>query len=325
MKSRAIHNWSGFTLIEILAAISILMILAIIIVQITSTITHTTKLSNRAIDAAMQARLAFDRIGLDLEGLVKRSDTDFLAQNAASGTNTSLLLFISSVTSPASSPSNNRGLSIIAYQVNVHADNNGLPCLIRSGQSIPWSNAGGTLSCAGFMGLQPNGLPLSFSSSAFDAFLPKTADFDVLAEGVIRMVIGFQLYPDNLAVTLADGTTIDNARGQIVYSPPIRALTPSGGGAAVNYIDLSRISALVIGLVALDLPTLRLLSASQIATLGNAFPVPANKLSPLRAWGSKAEQAASDPSFSTIPLPARQAVRVFERSYPVTPFATQAL
>ena len=326
MNARPTPLRNGFSLIEILAAISVLAILALIIVQITSAITRTTTLSNRAIDAATQARLAFDRIGMDLDGLVKRSDTDFLAQNAAVGTGTSVLLFVSCVTSAATSATNNRGISLVSYQVNAHADNQARPCLIRSGQAIPWSNASGSsLSSAGFMGLQSNGLPLAFSSTAFAAFQPKTADFDMLAEGVIRIVVGFQLYPDNQAAKLADGTAIANARGQIVYSPPVRTLTPTGGGAAVNYIDLSRISTLVIGLVALDLQTLRLLNASQITTLGNAFAIPQNQLPPLRTWSSKAESAASDPSLSTVPLAARQAVRVFERCYPVTPFTTPAL
>lgn len=309
----------GFSLVELLAAMSILTLLAVIIAQITSAITHTTSLSYRAIDAASQARLAFDRLAMDLEGLVKRADIDFLAQNPAAASGTDCLLqFLATVPSAATSSSNNRGISVVSYEVAPHADQQSRTCLLRSGKAIGWNSAAGTPS-AGIIGLQNDGLPLAFTAAGFAPFQAAQTDFDVLAEGVIRMVIGFQLYPDNQPFRLADATT-GTARGQIVYSPPLRTLTSPTSGASADYIDTARIGALVVGIAALDTRTLRMLNASQTAALANAFPLPSAPASPLQAWSKLAERAAGDAALSAVPVAARQAVRVFERYYPITPF-----
>jgi prepilin-type N-terminal cleavage/methylation domain-containing protein len=323
MKSVYTARRKGFSLIELLAAIAVLSILGLVIVQITSAVSRTTSLSNRAIDADAQVRLAMERIGLDLSQLIKRQDTDFSAQNVAAGTVSNILLFLSDVGSTGISTSNNRGLSLIAYRVAPHSDNQNRACLVRAGKAIPW-NATGSIAAAGFMGLQSNGLPLTFADTAFSSFLPAAGDFDVLAPGVIRLIVGFQLYPDNNSVTLVDGTVVANARGQIVYSAPVKTLTSTDGTTSASYIDASRIAALVIGLVAIDLDSLRLLNASQVLTLVGVFDVPANSLSPVQAWAATANNAASSAALSSVPLPARQSLRVFERFYPITPFASKA-
>jgi hypothetical protein len=263
----------------------------------------------------------------------------FQAQNAAIGA-TNLLLFVSNVTSaPASLTTANRDASILAYEVavpagggNAGADGNQRPCLIRAGMAIPWTTTG-------YFGLDGTGLPVSFSGTPTTvpaALLPantaQNSDFDILAPGVIRLIVGFQLYPDDQPATLADGTAVANCVGQVVYSPPVRSAAPYGGATASNpavkVIDVSRISALVVGLVVIDLNSLRLLNATQVTALGSAFTVPAvsaqatiNTLPlPVSYWEPKAETPSLLPS--SVPLPALQSLRVFQRFYPITPYAS---
>jgi len=303
----------GFSLVELLAALAIFLILGLAIMQITTAVNRVTNFSNRAIDATSQSRLAFDRIGLDMSALVKRTDVDFIAQNVSSGT--SNLLCISSVTSAGLS-TNNRGISVVSYEIAPHADNQGRPCLLRAGKPI----SSGT---AGFFGLQSNGLPVQLTDTSVASFVPSITDFDVLAPGVIRLVIGFQLYPDNKSVKLVSGTTVAKSQGQVVYSPPIKSLTPSGGGNAVNYIDLSRVSSIVVGLATIDLKSLQLLNSTQVSDLAKTFTLPADGSLPVATWAPIANKAYSMPS--SIPLPARQAVHVFERSFSITPYMTSGL
>ena len=216
---------TGFTLIELLVALTVLVIMGLVFAQITSMTSKAIHLSNQSVDASAQAYLSFDRMRMDLAALVKRTDTDFIAQNPTApvgGGN--LLLFLSNtassgISATATGTAANRNISMIAYQISNDADNGGRPCLLRAGKPITWNNAS-------FMGLGPTGLPLSFNDASFpSALLPSAtatpSDFDIMAPGVIRMVVGFQLYPDNLAVTLADGTTPTpaTAQGQVVYSP----------------------------------------------------------------------------------------------------------
>ncbi len=303
----------AFSLMEIMVAMSVLVLLGYIIAQVTGATSKTTRLSNQMVDTASQARLVFGCLEADLTALVKRPDVPLQAQNAAIGA-TNLLCFVSGVTSASATP---RDVSIIAYQVATCADNTGpdriaRPCLVRAANAISWTQTD-------YFGLDSTGLPISFPST----LLPQTSDFDLLAPGVIRMVIGFQLYPDNLPATLQDTTLIANARGQVVYSPPVRTVVPYGGGTSTTVIDLSRISALVVGLVVIDLNSLRLLSATQVTTLGSAFAIPANDTLPVPFWGPSAASPDSLPS--SVPLPARQSLRIFQRFYPITPFVSRLI
>ena len=322
----------GFSLLELLTSIAVLALLGAVILQITVAVARTTNLSNRLLDRASQARLAYERIGMDLAGSLKRNDVDFLAANVPVGGTNKVLQFITGVSSSGKSQGltsdNNRGLSVVAYRLVPHADNNNLPCLVRAGKTIPWHVAG-PVSNAKFMGLQSDGLPVRFTDVAASPkvgfpqeLLPSNdADYDVLGAGVIRVVIGFQLYPDNQPVKLQDGTLPGLSQGQIVYSPPVRTVLSSDGVAA-SYVDFTRISALVVGLITFDLKSQALVTAAQIEKLAGAFPVPASG-SILAAWAPIAGDVARLPA--DVPLPARQALRASERYFPITPFPTRNL
>jgi len=303
----------AFTLVEVLVALAVMGVLGVLIVQMISATGSTSRVSNRLVDATAQARLAFDRIGLDLGNLVKRDDADFVAGNPA--TDGDALLFLSELASPnlseLASPKLNRTLSLVAYRLAAHSDNTDAAgasriCLLRAGMPILWAQGNAT-----FMGLRSDGLPVQLSGYV-STLLPAEADyFDVLAPGVLQMVVGFQLYPDNQAVTCKDGTLILHALGQTVYSPPVRAAPLAG------YIDLSRISAIVVGLVTVDLESLKLLNASDAAALSAKFQVPITGQMPVAAWTPIINTliAASAPG----PLPVRQSLRVSQRVYPITP------
>ena len=306
MTPPTIRRLSAFTLLELLVAIAILALIGVVLSQIIGATGKTTRISNRAIDAASQARIAFDRIGRDLTNLVRRQDSVFVSSPAGSN----LLLFLSLVNAPGlpgSSVSDNRGISIVAYRIAPDATNANRLCLLRGARAINWNDTG-------FFGLGSDGLPTAIPA----AQQPATTDFDVLAPGIIRLVVGYQLYPDNQPAALADNTTIPNALGQVVYSPPLRADTGAG-----KFVDLSRISAIIIGMVAIDLESLKFLSAADVTNFAGIFPDPVSDELPCQKWNPLAESAASNPAISAIPLPARQGVRVFQRFFPITPFASK--
>lgn len=299
----------AFSLLELLVAAALLALIGILIAQVTVAISRATRLSNQGVDAAAQARLAFDRFGADLADSPLRTDVDFAASNPlASGD--PFLLFLSAV--PSSGTNANRMISLVSYRVAPGTDNkdaNGVArkCLQRAGKALQWGDSG-------FMGLHPNTLlPISFSDPAYPS-LPASGDYDILSPAVIHAVVGFQLRPDDLPVLLADGTSLPNARGQIVYSPPVRGTN----SPASSYVDPARIGSLIVGLVVIDPERLKLLDAGAIDTLAAAFSqTPDPGQLPVARWMEDTDHLASLPA--SVPLPARQSVRLYQRSFPLTP------
>ena len=300
----------AFTLVELLVAMTVLVLMLVFMLALTNATNRATQISTRAIDASSQARLALDRIGADLANLFQRPDVVFTASN----TSTTRLQFFTYVESAAESAwgspaanstwlstSVNRGLSVVAYQLAPATSNLNRLCLQRGARPFQTTDVG-------FMGLGTDGYPISPQST------PASTDFDVLAPGVINLAIGFQLYPDNLAVTLADGSNAIS-QGQLVYNAPMR--TDVGTDL---YVDLTRVSAIVVGAVAIDLQNLQLLNAAQVSALSAAFPTPTMTNSPpAQSWVPLAANVANLPT--SVPLPARQSVRVLQRFYPVANFA----
>lgn len=322
-------NQRAFSLIEILAAVTVLAILAIMITQILNATNKTTRLSNQTLDAASQSRQSLDRIGRDLAGLIKRIDIPFEAEvPTAANPDANILSFFSIIATAdsAMTSANNRGVSLVTYRISVLANyNDNRPCLVRSGKALAWDSLGSTsIISTGFMGLTPaEGLPVLYTDLP-SVIKPSADSFDVLAPGIFRLIVGYVLYPDDVSVTLLDGTTFANAQGQVVYSPPIIDRKSSGTGITHRYIDLNRISAIVIGLVAVDQENLKLLTASHIGVLQAKFPTPANNILPLQAWSSLANNLAGDATLNALPLQTRQSIRVYQRFYAITPFASRA-
>jgi type II secretory pathway pseudopilin PulG len=295
---------AAFTLLEILVAVAVTALLGVLIVQLIAATTSATQQSNRGIDAASQARLAFDRIGMDLAARLRRTDVDFAATSSLAASTNTPLLFYSEVTSAGLATTNNRGLSLVGYQISTNAE---MPrrCLLRGGRAVGWADGG-------LIGSSTNGLPAPLSTAPLRL---EPGDFDVLASAVIHAVVGFQLYPDGQSARLANGDVVPEAAGQWVYSAPVR-LNPDGAPSAL--IDVTRISSLIVGVVAMDPRTMDLLNDSQVGQLAAAFAAPDNGQLPMAKWAAIADNPDSFPA--SIPLPARQSLRVFQRAFPVTPF-----
>ena len=298
------YRLSAFTLVELMVAMMIISILGVLTMSIISATDRSSSLSNRSVEASAQARLAFDRIGIDLRGLLKRQDVNFETAVVPVASTGDALRFVSMVTSAGAAAADNRDVSVVTYRIQPNVDNASRPCLVRGAKAIRWADIG-------YLGVQANGLPSATFPTAYLPVYP--ADFDVLADGVIRMVIGFQLYPDNLPVTLADGTSLPVSYGDVVYSPPVRSDT-----GAVTYVDTSRISSIIVGLVTIDLTALRQADATQLQALAATFPMPDMNRLPVQSWANIANNVNLTPS--SVPLSVRQALRVFERAYPMTPF-----
>src|SRR5881275_2032667 len=73
-----IHNRSaGFTLIEIIVSVAVLLLLVVLFGQIVNHATAITHVDSRHVDTDTQARVVLDRISADIGRMIKRSDLDY--------------------------------------------------------------------------------------------------------------------------------------------------------------------------------------------------------------------------------------------------------
>jgi len=73
---------SGFTILELLVAMTVLALLVVMVAQLTSSATATITSSRKHMDADTQARAIFDRLAMDIGKMVKRSDVDCIVKGS---------------------------------------------------------------------------------------------------------------------------------------------------------------------------------------------------------------------------------------------------
>ena len=68
---------SGFTLVELLVSMVVLVIIVFMFAQLMTSATAITRTGNKHIDTDTQARVVFDRMALDFAQMLKRTDVDY--------------------------------------------------------------------------------------------------------------------------------------------------------------------------------------------------------------------------------------------------------
>jgi prepilin-type N-terminal cleavage/methylation domain-containing protein len=119
---------TGFTLVEMMAAIAVLGLLVLLIANLFSSATTVTRLSTVRLDADTQARLVFDRMAADFAWMLRRPDVDFhfLKQNDNAGPPSAppysdTFFFFSEVPgyfSSSETSANESNTSLVGYRIN---------------------------------------------------------------------------------------------------------------------------------------------------------------------------------------------------------------
>ena len=71
------HSGSGFTLVELLVAITALVVLMLMVSRLVDGTSKITSSGNKRIDTDTEARAVLDRMGSDIGNMLKRSDVDY--------------------------------------------------------------------------------------------------------------------------------------------------------------------------------------------------------------------------------------------------------
>ena len=222
---------SGFTLVEMLVSVTVLVLIMTFIAQIMNSATISTTLSGRHVDTDAEARLVFDRMNADFAAMSHRTDVDFafaklpgyeaLATASGTATDTSgtapvMFFYSESPAYPvATSGSDGSPVALIGYAINTTGTSyvppyslqrlsKGLTLNATVNQSAGASNAENdsmlflTSTGQGGLPLAVTGLWNSEAGVMGAGSEPPTppldmSDYDLLSPEVLRMDFTFQV------------------------------------------------------------------------------------------------------------------------------------
>jgi len=212
--------------------------------------TLTATGSRKHLDADSIAREVFDRMGSDIERIVKRPDVDydFVKQYppGLTGDNDAMYFYAESSGYPGASGTAASTVSLVGYRINSQYQ------LERLGQRLAWTGSG----CMAYLSYTLSGTspdPASTIGSTSSPYYQVINDtnpsdpnyyYDVIGDGVFRMEICFQL---------TDGSFSDKP-----YLPAVHNMVDGTG--------LSDVSAIVVAIAVLD-PTSK--NSVQTQTINN--------------------------------------------------------
>jgi len=282
----------GFTLVELLVSVAILVGLVLLVGRLFSSAALVTTFGNKRMDAEAQARPFFERIAVDLSQMVKRPDLDFLAKNTASPNSAGgsmagndSIAFYSTVTGYYPSTGSQSPISLIAYRVN--AQNK----LERVANGLLWNGVSPTSTPVVFM---PGTIAASWPS-AIDLTAAPTPDPDTdsIAPYILRFEYYYLLKNGNVGATPWD---------------------TSAGHTSVS--GLQDVAAISVAIAVIDPKSRLLISDSQLTTIVGQLPDFATSMKPgdlLHQW-----QTSLD-GITGIPRPGLEGIRIYERYFYLMP------
>ncbi|HEX4083331.1 MAG TPA: hypothetical protein VHY22_00365 [Chthoniobacteraceae bacterium] len=254
MRIRARDLGAAFTLVEMLVSVAVLVILLALIFQLFSGATASVNLSAKRMDTDETARLVLDRIGADIEGMVKRPDVNYIFYKggpAANGGNDAMFFYSEapaylSGSAALGASGSASGVALTGYRIstsNIYHPN--VPVLERLGQRLTWGgepnaatgNPGGmvflTTPAAAGETLAQNwssliGTPPYNTESDYSAY-------QVVSDQVFRMELTFLIKSGTFALS---GTTVTiNGSGGYSTSPTAISSSVPAPYISMNYFS----------------------------------------------------------------------------------------
>jgi prepilin-type N-terminal cleavage/methylation domain-containing protein len=234
---------TGFTLVEMLVSVAVLLLILTFTVQMMNSTVLSTGLSGRHDDADSQARMVLDRMSKDFAGMQQRKDLDFVFAKETAGSATSgssdVMFFYSEAPAyvpltptslyPATGPDPKSSVALVGYCINTGVNNTvtGVTppayCLQRLSKGMTWDPgfpAANGLSGIAFLTF-PSGSTTPFAATTLAGNMVTAAavgspptyqgsdpGYDVLSSEVFRMEFCFQV--KNLSVPGQVGTVYSN-------------------------------------------------------------------------------------------------------------------
>jgi type II secretory pathway pseudopilin PulG len=141
-KQRGPESVGGFTLTELLVTMGVLVVLVLLFAQLLNSASTTMTLGNKRMDADSQARQLLDRMAIDFDQMLKRTDVSYYVKttgNTQAGNDQ--IAFFSAVPGYYSQAGYNSNASLVAYRVNADSTSASYNKLERMGKGFPLNGA----------------------------------------------------------------------------------------------------------------------------------------------------------------------------------------
>ena len=269
---------SGFSLVEVLVAISVLAVLVLMITRLFDSAANVLATSTKRLDVDAELRPVLDRMAVDIAAMVKRADVDYYLKTSGNAqVGNDQIAFFSEVTGYYPSSGSPSPLSLVAYRINATR-------LERLGKGLLWN------------GVSTSDAPIVFLPLTIPATWPAAtnAGADPDYETVGARIFRFEYY-----YQLRDGSLSD---------------TPwAAGQTAVN--GFRDVAAIECSFAVIDPKSKVLAPEAQLSDLaGDLTDFSAN----MSSGGLAAAWQATLNSTTIVPRPAASAIRIAHRSFAVS-------
>lgn len=296
-------NAAGFTLLEVMVSVSVLILLVVLVSKMTEGVSRTISENNKHMDADAQARLIFDRMANDFSAIILRDDVDcaFIKQTPG---NDSLFFFSESPASfdPTAQACVKSSVALVGYKIDSKLR------LERLGMGLSWDggpNESVQPTIPGSMvHLTYPSLPLGTVSAVQQASLTPTSASTITGNWPVTVasdaatntnyqVIGDQVYRMEISFLLTNGILSNNP---FITDP---------GNSRFNFHE---VSAIVVALAILDTNSRKVvLNTGQMV---NALRDSVEGTSALESWNNSNYLSAS-----SIPNSAVSQIRFYQRYF----------
>lgn len=250
----------GFTLIELMVAMAVFSMMAVLLVGLADGTMRVAAQSQRLIGGEAGARQALDRISADVARAIVRDDLPFRVDKAAGNDGISFLANVVGYTE-------GRGMSALSFQC---VDGT----LQRGVDATSWTNGTGAMKFASVA---------TAAGTAGYLEVPST-NYEVIAKDVFRLEIAF---------LMGDGTIQTDIGSAAANGSRVGSLASSSGTDPSDTIK-----AIVIGIACIDGRARESLGANGLASLQGAFPDAKAGMDLIEAWDgySTSSQVAGMPA-----------------------------
>ena len=285
----------AFTLVELLVAVTILVLLTLTVARLFDAASSATTASNKHIEADAEARPVLDRLAIDLAQMVKRSDIDYFFKSPASPQVVSGLVpgndqlaFFSQVSGYYPSTGSQSPVSLVAYRINSDSTSQAYNKAERLGKGLLWNGVSPTSAPIVFLPLRISSVWPASTNSTPD---PQN-DYEIVGPTVFRFEYYYLLKNRSFSTTPWD---------------------TSAGHSSIN--GLQDVSAIIVAIASIDKKSSQLISSTQLNALAVNMSDYATSMQPgdlLGQW-----QSAVDANGVTPPIPrvALSAIRLYERHF----------